>query len=70
MRKRSITIRGHSTSVSLEDEFWDELRRMARDAGVPLARLVQRIDEDRRLDRGLSGALRLAVLEDLMKLRD
>lgn len=64
MSKRSVTLHGHPTSVSLEDAYWHELKRMAAEAGVPLAALIARIDE-RRGGGNLSSALRLAVLDDL-----
>jgi predicted DNA-binding ribbon-helix-helix protein len=64
IRKRSVVLKGHATSVSLEDEYWAELRRMANDEGVALAQLIERIDSVRRSDN-LSSALRLAVLSDL-----
>lgn len=64
IRKRSVTLKGHATSVSLEDEYWAELRRMAKSAGLSLAELVERIDA-RRSGDNLSSALRLAVLADL-----
>ena len=64
MRKRSVTLQGHTTSVSLEDEFWTELKRMAAEAALALGKLIERIDADRQ-DLNLSAALRLAVLADL-----
>jgi predicted DNA-binding ribbon-helix-helix protein len=64
MRKRSVTLRGHATSVSLEDEYWAELKRMAAEAGVSLSALIDRIDAGRP-STNLSSALRLAVLADL-----
>jgi predicted DNA-binding ribbon-helix-helix protein len=64
MKKRSVTLAGHPTSVSLEDEFWVELKRLAAEAGLPLAVLVARIDSSRG-SANLSSALRLAVLADL-----
>jgi predicted DNA-binding ribbon-helix-helix protein len=64
MRKRSVTLGGHATSVSLEDQYWAELKRMAADAGITLAALVARIDRNRP-SGNLSSALRLAVLDDL-----
>lgn len=66
MKKRSVRIRGHATSVSLEEPFWEELKRMALEAGMPLAALVEAIDA-RRLTPNLSSALRLAVLDDLRR---
>ena len=66
MKKRSVRIRGHATSVSLEEPFWAELKRMAGEAGLPLAALIETIDERRRT-ANLSSALRLAVLDDLRR---
>jgi predicted DNA-binding ribbon-helix-helix protein len=66
MKKRSVRIRGHATSVSLEEPFWDELKRMAAEAEMPLAALIEAIDEHRRV-ANLSSALRLAVLEELRR---
>jgi len=61
VRKRSVTIAGHATSLSLEEEFWHELRILARRRGVSLNALVARVDAGRR--GNLSSALRLLVLE-------
>lgn len=66
MRKRSVTLQGHPTSVSLEDAYWAELKRMASEAGVSLGGLVERIDSRRDVPN-LSSALRLAVLADLKR---
>ena len=63
MRKRSVTIDGHRTSVSLEDAFWTELADIARKRGQSLSALVAEIDRGR--SGNLSSALRLHVLEDL-----
>lgn len=64
IKKRSVTIKGHATSVSLEDAFWSELKRMAAAAGQPLSGLINQIDGARGTDN-LSSALRLAVFNDL-----
>jgi predicted DNA-binding ribbon-helix-helix protein len=61
IQKRSVTIAGHATSVSLEEEFWTALRQIARRRGIPLAGLVASVDGER--DGNLSSALRLLVLE-------
>lgn len=61
-RKRSVEIAGHKTSISLEPLFWDLLRRMAEEEGVPLNALVARIDAERiQADHppGLASAIRL-----------
>lgn len=61
--KRSISIRGHRTSFSLEQPFHDELVRIAAERAMPLARLVGEIDEARPRETNLSSALRLYVLD-------
>ena len=63
MKKRSITIQGHRTSVSIEEPFWAILRAIAAQRGLSLASLVQMIDKER--NGGLSSALRLFVLAEL-----
>ncbi len=64
MTKRSVTINGHATSISLEAPFWQELKRMAEAAGLSVAALIARIDAGPKTGN-LSSALRLAVLNDL-----
>ncbi len=68
--KRSVTIRGHRTSVSLEPAFFQELERVADERNLPLGTLITRIDEERDPDTNLSSALRLFVLAELRALRD
>ena len=65
MIKRSMTIHGHRTSVSLEQPFWDMMQDIAASRRQSLASLVQKIDSKR--DGGLSSALRLFVLAELKK---
>ena len=62
LRKRSLDIAGHRTSVSLEDAFWDALREIASAQGVSLAGLIARIDAG-RAGENLSSAIRVYVLE-------
>ncbi len=58
--KRSIVIAGHKTSVSLEDEFWNSLKEIARERNMTLVELVGAIDADRQ-NGNLSSAIRLFV---------
>ena len=59
--KHSVVIAGHKTSISLEDAFWECLRRIANERRQTLSALVGSIDDDRQ--RGtLSSAIRLFVL--------
>ena len=62
MKKYSITIAGHRTSISLEEEFWAGLAEAAKAEGISRTALVTRIDKERKT-QGLSSALRLHVLE-------
>jgi predicted DNA-binding ribbon-helix-helix protein len=61
-RKRSFTIRGHRTSLSLEEPFWDSLRAIARARGLAVATLVTEIDATRGA-ASLSGAVRVHCLD-------
>lgn len=63
--KHSVTLRGHRTSISLEDAFWTEFRRLAAEKGQPINALVAEIDADRGLETGLASAIRLYVLRSL-----
>ncbi|HXP98310.1 MAG TPA: ribbon-helix-helix domain-containing protein [Telmatospirillum sp.] len=63
LRKRSVVIAGHATSISLEEEFWDALKIIAERRGLSLNGLVAVIDGERT--GNLSSALRLHVLKDL-----
>jgi len=62
VKKRSLTIAGHRTSVSLEDPFWEALKAMAAAEGRSLALLVTEVDAARGR-QSLSSALRLHALE-------
>ena len=59
--KRSVVIAGHKTSISLEDAFWECLRRIANERGQTVSALIGRIDTDRER-ANLSSAIRLFVL--------
>ena len=60
--KRSIVINGHKTSVSLEDAFWTDLKKIAHAQQVTLSELVTKIDGARE-QNNLSSAIRLFVLQ-------
>ncbi len=59
--KRSLTIAGHRTSLSLETEFWQALAAAAETRRTTIARLVAEIDAGRG-DRNLSSAVRVWLL--------
>lgn len=65
MQKRSVTIAGHRTSVSLEKEFWHEISAIAERNGTSIAQLIAEIDAAR--DTNLSSAIRLHVLADMKR---
>lgn len=67
-KKHSLTLKGHRTSVSLEDEFWDAFREIAAAKGLPINVLAAQIDAARageagQIDTGLASAIRLYVLK-------
>lgn len=63
--KRSLTLHGHRTSVSLEDAFWNAFRAIAARRGLALNALAARIDAARGPETGLASAIRVFVLQDL-----
>lgn len=65
LRKRSVMIAGHATSVTLETAFWDELKGIAETRGTSLNQLVAEIDSGR--DGNLSSAIRVFVLGELKR---
>ena len=65
--KRSLTIAGHRTSLSLEPEFWDALQKAATARGLSTAMLVSEIDQTRGA-RNLSSAVRVWLLKETERL--
>jgi len=63
VRKRSVLIAGHATSISLEAEFWDALKEIAEARETSLNALVAEVDGQRQ--GNLSSALRVFVLKSL-----
>ena len=60
--KHSLTLRGHRTSVSLEEAFWRAFREIAAERGVAINVLAAEVDEGRAADVGLASAIRVFVL--------
>ncbi|WP_293576650.1 ribbon-helix-helix domain-containing protein [Phaeobacter sp.] len=69
-RKRSLTLRGHRTSVSLEDDFWEAFRAIASQDNRAINDLAAEIDASRGVDCGLASAIRLFVLRRLQERLD
>ena len=65
IRKRSVVVAGHRTSVSLEAEFWSELKAIAAERKQSINELVETVDRGRA--GNLSSALRLFVLAELRR---
>ena len=63
LRKRSVLVAGHRTSVSLEDAFWEALKELADRRGLSINQLVAEVDEGR--SGNLSSALRVYVLREI-----
>lgn len=61
--KRSFSIAGHRTSISLEAAFWDAFRELCQSDGVAMAAMLARIDRERGSAAGLSSAVRVWVLQ-------
>jgi len=62
MKKRSVTLKGHRTSISLEPEFWSGLEAIAAKRRISVQKLVEEIDLGRG-NANLSSALRVFVLK-------
>ena len=65
MRKHSIVLSGHATSLCLEDEFWQALKDIANKKGIALRQLLMQIDNTHT--GNLSSAVRVYVLNELTK---
>jgi predicted DNA-binding ribbon-helix-helix protein len=62
--KRSVSIAGHRTSISLEEPFWEVLREIAEREKLSIQALIGRIDAERG-EQNLSSAIRVFVLTDI-----
>jgi len=63
MKKRSITLKGHRTSVTLEAEFWDALEAIANTRKTSLQKIAEEIDATRG-ESNLASALRVYILSN------
>lgn len=59
--KRSLSLKGHKTSLSLEEEFWKALKEISITKGVSTSEIVANVDRTRG-DNGLSSAVRIWIL--------
>ena len=69
LRKHSVKIAGHATSITLEDIFWQQLDRMADEQGMTINQLLADIDNGRMAEKkpvNLSSAIRVTILQYLL----
>ena len=67
MHKISISLSGHQTSISLEQEFFDVLKTLARQENKSVATIIKEIDDNRKPDSNLSSEIRIWILKQLLK---
>lgn len=67
MHKISVSLSGHQTSISLEKEFFDVLKKLASDKKTSVADIINKIDEQRLPDSNLSSEIRIWILKQLLK---
>jgi predicted DNA-binding ribbon-helix-helix protein len=68
LKRHSLSLGGHRTSVAIEDAFWREIQRIAQEHNISVARLVAEVDAARAGEDpppNLGSALRLFVLAEL-----
>ena len=67
-KKRSLTLNGHRTSVSIEDKFWEEFCKIARRKNISVNELASQLDGTREINSvSLASLIRNLVLVDLLK---
>ena len=67
MHKISVSLSGHQTSISLEQEFFDCLQDIAKQQNVSIASIIKSIDDNRNPDTNLSSEIRIWILKQLLK---
>ncbi len=65
MKKISVSLSGHQTSISLEDEFLSELKRICAENHRAVADVIREIDSARSPDTNLSSAIRVWILKNI-----
>lgn len=65
IKKRSVRVRGHDTSVTLEEPFWVALKALAQARGLSINGLISEIDAQNHDHLNLSSAARVYILRDL-----
>ena len=67
MKKISISLSGHQTSITLEKEFFDVLKKIADADKTSIAAIINKIDADRSPDSNLSASVRVYILRRIMQ---
>lgn len=67
MKKISVSLSGHQTSITLEPEFIDALGALATRYSKPVAAIISEIDEKRSPDTNLSSAVRVWILQEMIQ---
>ncbi|MBR5575395.1 MAG: ribbon-helix-helix domain-containing protein [Alphaproteobacteria bacterium] len=67
MKKISVSLSGHQTSITLEPEFIDVLKKLATAHKQSVASIINQIDTTRTPDTNLSSAIRVWILQQLLK---
>lgn len=67
MHKISVSLSGHQTSISLEQEFFDVLQKIAKERNTSIASIINSIDEKRNPNSNLSSEIRVWILKQILK---
>ena len=67
MHKISVSLSGHQTSISLEQEFFDVLQQIAHSRNISVASIIKSIDEKRDPESNLSSEIRIWILKQVLK---
>ena len=67
MHKISVSLSGHQTSISLEQEFFDVLQQIAHSRNISVASIIRNIDEKRNPESNLSSEIRVWILKQVLK---
>lgn len=67
MKKISVSLSGHQTSISLEPEFISELQRIAKTQNKSIASIISELDKTRIPNQNLSSAIRVWILKNIKK---
>ncbi|MBO5704492.1 MAG: ribbon-helix-helix domain-containing protein [Alphaproteobacteria bacterium] len=67
MKKISVSLSGHQTSITLETEFINELKKLAIQQNRSIAAIINQIDSTRSPNTNLSSAIRVWILQQALK---